>query len=156
MYQHLMFCRQVSDKPSTCPMRVKIPWDRFNRKCQDYVYVKREYRCTPGDMWLEHFFNENLNMKNLTHYAVAVMICHERYDNLPPISAIIWCYCCIYWITVSNKSKKSVENGNDSNWNGPIPSHVCDVTVIYKLRKRKLVFWTLFQLLSRSNTCRLV
>ena len=65
-------------------MRVKIPWDRFNRKCQDYVYVKREYRCTPGGI-----FNENLNMKNLTHCAVAVMICHERYDNLPPISAII-------------------------------------------------------------------
>ena len=54
--------------------------------------VARWAKTMPGDM----FFNENLNLKNLTHCAIANMICHERYDNHPPIPAIIWCYCCIY------------------------------------------------------------
>ena len=127
---------------------------------------------TPGDMELEHFFHENLNLKNLTHCAIANMICHERYGNLPPIPMIILCYSCIYWIIGSNESQKSAENGSDSKWNGSISSRACDVTIIgtsrvdqprghwlnfcliWQIRKWKLVFWTLFQLLSRSNTCR--
>ena len=58
---------------------------------------------TPGDMELEHFFNENFNLKNLTHCAIASKICHERYGNLPPIPVIIWCYWCIYGIIESRR-----------------------------------------------------
>ena len=36
-------CRQASDKPSNGPTGAKIHLDCFNRKCQDYVYVKWEY-----------------------------------------------------------------------------------------------------------------
>ena len=136
------------------------------------IYALNKPLSTLGDMELERFFNENLNLKNLTHSAIANMICHERYGTLPPIPVIIWCYCSIYQTTKSNKSKKSVENVSDSNWNGPISSCVCDVTIIRtswvnqprgywfnfyritQIRKCKLVFWTLFQSLSRSNTCR--
>ena len=45
---------------------------------------------------LEHLFNENFNLKDSTHCAIANMICHERYGILPPIPVIIWCYCCMY------------------------------------------------------------
>ena len=120
-------------------------------------------------MELEHFFNENLNLKNLTHCAIANKICHERYGNLPPIPVIIWCYWCIYGIIGSNKSQKSAENGGDNNWNGPISSRVCDVTIIgtswvdqprghwlnfcliSQISKCKLIFWTLFQLSYFTN-----
>ena len=139
---------------------------------KSFSYADLFSRLTPGDMELEHLFNENLNLKNITHCAIANKICHERYGNLPPIPVIIWCYWCIYGIIESNKSQKSAENGGDNNWNGPISSRVCDVTIIgtsrvdqprghwlnfcliSQISKCKSIFWTLFQLLSRSNTCR--
>ena len=81
-------------------------------------------------MELEHFFNVKFNLNNLTHCAIANMICYERYGNPPPISIIILCYSCINWIIESNESQNSAENGSDSNWNGPISSRACDVTII--------------------------
>ena len=153
-------------------MRYITKWRKKSGINKSFVYItsiscclplSKFGKCTSGDMELEHFFNENLNLKNLTHCAIANIICHESYGTLSPIPVIIWCYCCIYWITESNKCKRSAENGSDSNWNGPISSCVCDVTIIgtswvnqpgghwlnfcriMQLCNCKLVFWTLFQ-----------